>query len=109
MFNKGCTPWNKGKKLTREYRNKVIKNLIRNYWSGRKMPLAMRIKMSIAHKGEKSYLWKGGISKDKKKYKIGQICNKNIVSYIIVLNNFILQFYCTIYKLFRSRELEKYY
>lgn len=58
-WNKGkkmnIIPWNKGKKASLKDR----KNLDR---TGTKHSEETRKKMSIAHKGEKSYLWKGGIT-----------------------------------------------
>lgn len=58
---KGITPWNKGKKglYSKEYIKKLSKAKL-----GVNIPLQTRRKMSIAHKkiGEKSHLWKGGIT-----------------------------------------------
>jgi len=49
-FKKGQKTWNKGKKTG-------IKP-----WLGKKMSKKAKIKMSEAHKGEKNWNWKGGIS-----------------------------------------------
>ncbi len=51
------TVWNKGKKMSEEY---CIKMSLCNI--GRKTSEETKRKQSEAHKGEKSYLWKGGIS-----------------------------------------------
>ena len=70
-FQKGHTPWCKGKnyggmsgkKHSQLTKNKIGKtNAIKR--KGSKIPDHVKEKMSEAHKGEKSYLWKGGISKE---------------------------------------------
>lgn len=90
----------RGRKLTKEHRAKVIKNLVRSPWAGKKLTVEHRLKIGLgnkgkkykpmskegrrniskAHKGlklsvktrkklsklnrgEKSHLWKGGITK----------------------------------------------
>ena len=76
IWNKGKkgvmpTPWNKGKKLPYSVWNKGTKGLMPTPWNkgGAEYSLATRLKMSIAKKGkpallrgEKSNLWKGGIT-----------------------------------------------
>lgn len=54
---KGRIVWNKGKKMSEEY---CIKMSLCNL--GRKTSEETKKKQSEAHKGEKSYLWKGGKS-----------------------------------------------
>lgn len=55
VFKKGFTPWNKGLKMgPNPEHSKRMK--------GRKSSLETRLKLSESHKGEKSYLWKGGIT-----------------------------------------------
>lgn len=55
-----------GRKLSEEHRKKVTKNLIYNNWLGKKHTKEYKKMMSDACKGinsgEKSYLWKGGIT-----------------------------------------------
>lgn len=83
---KGHIPWSKGKKYkqrlprTEEHKNKirialknrVIPETIRERMSlgclGRQISIATRFKLSDANRGEKSYLWRGGITKTR--YKI---------------------------------------
>ena len=51
----------RGRKTSEETKEKIrVKALARG--KGRKFSLESRIRMSEAHKGEKSYLWKGGIT-----------------------------------------------
>lgn len=88
LSKKGCVSPNKGKKFSKEYRKKLsIAHLGQISWNkGKKMSLetCMRIskaqkgkklseetkrKISESHRGDKCYLWKGGISKNKKEYR----------------------------------------
>lgn len=47
-----------GKKLSKEHRMKISNKL-----KGRTIPIEIRLKMSQSNRGEKSHLWKGGVSK----------------------------------------------
>ena len=94
MFKKGYTPWNKGKKMSVETKRKLSeammghpsyitqtgiekmietkrKNPPLGAWKGRKRPpfsKEWRDNISNSHKGAKSSLWRGGISRG---YKTG--------------------------------------
>lgn len=50
---------------TEEHNKKVSESKIgtKNYMYGKKPSISTRLKMSIAHKGARSYLWRGGINK----------------------------------------------
>ena len=70
MAFKGHNPWNKGKigvyseEALKRMSEAKKKNPVR-YWLGKKRPHhseETKRKMGKAHKGEKSHLWKGGIS-----------------------------------------------
>lgn len=65
-FKKGNIPWNKGKTgiFSREIKNKISR-------LGSKHSKETKRKMSLAHKGEKSYLWKGGITEKNKIIRTG--------------------------------------
>ena len=54
--------YTKGHKLSQEHKDKISKGGM-----GRICSLASRLKMSNAHKGEKSYNWKGGITEINRK------------------------------------------
>lgn len=64
--HKGKNTWSKGKKISEEHRQKIIKNRLKNY----KHSDEVRAKISLSKKGkkrpeisgEKCYLWKGGIN-----------------------------------------------
>lgn len=60
----GIKPPNlKGIKRSDEFKEKLrIANLGNKHCLGRKMSLSSKIKIGEAHKGEKCYFWKGGIS-----------------------------------------------
>jgi len=62
-FKRGQTPWNKEKKMPKEFGDKIrernLKNPIR-YWLGRKRPEMV---------GEKNWNWRDGVSYDDKKYR----------------------------------------
>ena len=57
---------NKGKKHTKEWKEQLSRKMKGNIYGkllkGRKTSIETRKKISEANKGEKSYLWKGGIS-----------------------------------------------
>ena len=55
--------WNKGKNLSEEHK----KNLSENHF--KKHSLEARKKMSNSHKGEKNPQWKGGISKEGRRFR----------------------------------------
>ena len=58
----------RGRKLSEATKQKIRRNHTR-YWLGKKRGSPSeesRKKMSVAHKGEKSYLWKGGITSQNK-------------------------------------------
>jgi hypothetical protein len=59
---KGRKPWNTGKKLSLEHRNKIAKAGI-----GRKWKTESRIKASMAKKGNRTNFWKGGVCEMNKK------------------------------------------
>jgi len=60
-FRKKMSEVNLGKVLSEETRKKMSN-------SKKRMSEETRYKMSVSRKGEKSYLWKGGISKDRAHY-----------------------------------------
>ena len=81
-FKKGQLPWNTGTKglvvawnkgipMTEEIKERISKTKTGvkrgwSYWKGKKMSVEHRMKLSKAHRGDKSYLWKGGVSKEYK-------------------------------------------
>lgn len=56
-FQKGQKAWNLGKKLSKKHKEKII--VARK---GSKHSIKTKEKQSLAHRGEKSYNWKGGIT-----------------------------------------------
>jgi len=60
-FKKGSTPWNKGKKGVQIMSEKTKKKLSISIRKAYENP-ELRKRLSEMHKGEKSYLWKGGIT-----------------------------------------------
>jgi hypothetical protein len=56
-FTKGMTPWNKGKKLSGKHKEALSKS-----HKGYIMPKEQKEKIRLSHLGEKSHLWKGGIT-----------------------------------------------
>lgn len=63
---KGKKAWNKGLSMPEYVKEKISRNRKGKPSSmgmlGKKVSEKTKLKMSLAHKGEKSYLWKGGIS-----------------------------------------------
>lgn len=74
---KGRIPWNKGVPHSKEYRRKMSESHkgLNTWMKGRKLSeetkqkmrkksfsADTRLKISLSHRGEKSYLWKGGIT-----------------------------------------------
>jgi len=55
------SPWLRGRKLTDEHRAKIKANHAR-FWKGKSPTQEVREKLSEAFKGEKSHLWKGGLT-----------------------------------------------
>jgi len=63
--NLGQIPWCRGKKLSEAHKNNLSRSHAGKwngvaFWTGKKMSLKTRIKMSEAHRGYKNYLWMGG-------------------------------------------------
>lgn len=74
-FTKNNTPWNKGKKTGlipktafKKGQKPVNKGLgqfkkgHKGLWKGKKFSIEHRSKISLSHKGDKSYLWRGGVT-----------------------------------------------
>jgi hypothetical protein len=55
----GVKPWNKGNHLSEEIRAKLSES-----HKGHVASLGQRIKMSLAHSGERHWNWQGGVSED---------------------------------------------
>ena len=60
LAHKGKPSWNKGKKMSEEWKLKLSKSHL-----GNKLTIEHRKKLSIALSGSKSFLWKGGIYNSK--------------------------------------------
>ena len=59
LIRKGQKSWNKGLKNIHSEEGKIR---IGNIWRGKHLPEYVKEKMSLSHKEEKAYQWKGGIS-----------------------------------------------
>lgn len=59
------TSWNKGKHLTEQHKQKIreAQQGEKAFWYGKSPSLETRNKIADAMKGNKTHLWKGGISK----------------------------------------------
>ena len=72
QMRKGKSAWNKGKKAPQltginngffgKHHSKELKELISKLKKGKKLTEEHKLKISLATRGEKSHLWKGGIT-----------------------------------------------
>lgn len=105
-FKKGQRAWNKnikgkqshsfgnkhclGNKLSEEHKRKIGLNGFHYGMLGKKMSKETKEKMSIAHRGEKSYLWQGGITALYARVR-GSFKYRQWVSDVFTRDNFICQ------------------
>jgi hypothetical protein len=70
---KGRLPWNTGKTLSKEHKEKVVKNLIHDYWTGKHITEETKQKIKNSLLGEKNHNFgKHPLDKTRKKMSISQ-------------------------------------